>query len=323
MTTHKKMSWIPSAWDIFCVASVLGIWPRFCEPKILTTSYLKIPVKSLPSQLEGLKIAHISDLHFNENIQDCFLEKIKTKINQFQPDLIVITGDLFCYSECNDPDRFITFINSLKAPFGTFAVLGNHDYSPSITVNSQGAYDTTNDNAHFIKKGLKRIFSTTKLTGDFSPRLQEIKPCPLLVDLLRQTNCQLLLNETKCVPIKGSFLNISGTEEYSSSRLDIGKTFKDYNRKYPGLILTHNPDAVHVLKNSPGDLILSGHTHGGQINLPWIWKKLTLMEDQTLKAGLKEYENKKLYISRGVGSTFPFRLFAPPELVLLTLESSS
>jgi hypothetical protein len=71
----------------------------------------------------------------------------------------------------------------------------------------------------------------------------------------------------------------------------------------------------------PNSLVLCGHTHGGQVNLPWMWKKFTLMENIQYKQGLHALGNGRLaYISRGVGSVLTFRWFAPPEIVCITLR---
>lgn len=323
MSKHHNKSWIHTAWDLFCIASVIGIWPRYIEPYFLTTTSLKIPIPHLPKELVGLKIAHLSDLHFNKDIPDRFLTSIKNKVDAFQPDIIALTGDFFCYSTTNDPERMTAFLSSLRAPHGCYAVLGNHDYSACISTNDAGEYQVTSEQVNFLTGALKRLFSSQKLTGQFSPRISELTLNSDLADILNKSQILLLNNETKCLPINGSFLNISGTEEYTSGRLDIDKMYKTYNPAYPGIILAHNPDAANKLKQGPGNLILSGHTHGGQINLPWIWRKLTLLEDPSFKSGLLSVANKQLYISRGLGSTFPFRWFAPPELVLITLESSS
>ena len=68
---------------------------------------------------------------------------------------------------------------------------------------------------------------------------------------------------------------------------------------------------------------MCGHTHGGQVNLPWFWKKFTLMENPQLKRGLVRMLDKWIYINRGVGSIMQFRWFAKPEILLLTLEMQS
>src|ERR1700722_3315000 len=94
--------------------------------------------------------------------------------------------------------------------------------------------------------------------------------------------------------------------------------FKDYNPAYTGIVLAHNPDCGPELKNYPGDVILSGHTHGGQINLPWLWKRFTLMKNMQYKRGLWKIGNKFMYVNRGIGSVMKFRWFAIPEILLLT-----
>ena len=123
------------------------------------------------------------------------------------------------------------------------------------------------------------------------------------------------------MPIKGAFLNVCGLGEYILGRSLPEIAFRDYDSRYPGIILAHNPDATPHLKNYPGQVILCGHTHGSQINLPWFAKKFTLLENPQYNRGLfKISDNKWMYVNRGIGSLLPFRWFASPELTLLTLQ---
>ena len=74
-----------------------------------------------------------------------------------------------------------------------------------------------------------------------------------------------------------------------------------------------------MLTNYPGEIILCGHTHGGQVNLPWIVDKLTLMENPRFKRGLFKEKNKWMHVTTGLGGILPFRWFAMPEIVSITI----
>ena len=307
-------------WNAWCVCSVMGVWPRFIEPYLLDETRLFLKVPQLPAALKGVKVVQLSDLHLHPAVPEFFLRKVLKRVCSVQPDIIVFTGDFLCFSKLTEADRLKRFLCSLSAPFGCFAVLGNHDYEVPVSVNSKGEYDITDDSASWVSKSWFRLFSSVTLAKKTTERAKAIGMHPKLIKLLQQTPCQLLENQSKKVPIKGSYLNICGLGEYTLGKFIPSQAFASYDAQYPGIVLTHNPDTIPLLKDYPGDIILSGHTHGGQVNLPWIWKKLTLLENMQYKKGLFHHFNKWEYVSRGIGSVMPFRWFSRPEMVIITLE---
>jgi predicted MPP superfamily phosphohydrolase len=86
------------------------------------------------------------------------------------------------------------------------------------------------------------------------------------------------------------------------------------------VVLVHNPDGVKTLRGYPGDVVLSGHTHGGQVNLPWMWKRFAVLENPAVRRGLYYLEGKWIYVNRGIGSVMKFRWFAVPEILSITLR---
>lgn len=319
-----KKQWSDWVWDIWCICSGIGIWPRYIEPRLLEVTRLVLPIRDLPAELAGLKIIHFSDLHWSNQFSTTLQKKLIQKINAAKPDLIFFTGDFLCRSELEDPEGLIRTLGSLKAQIGSFAVLGNHDYASFVTVNAQGDYDvdapSTTSN---ISKGFKRLFHSVSLTKRVTAQAQQIGYHAALMDLLKQTPFQILNNATKLISCKGSWINICGLEEYSLGRFNPDVTFKGYDERYPGIVLSHNPDSLEILKRYPGDIILSGHTHGGQVNLPVMWNRFTRMENPCFKKGLKKIIKKWAYINRGISSVMRFRWFAAPELTLLTLQKGS
>jgi len=312
-------------WDLWCICSVVGIWPRFIEPKTLKTTHLKIPIANLPKSLDGLKILQFSDLHLNESTPNTFLSKLKRRIASLSPDIIVFTGDFLCYSQLRDKKRLSSFFASLpEAPYGNYAILGNHDYTHYVMVNDEGDYDACTKplTSSGIKKGFERLFTKIKLTQHITPDAQSTPPHEGLIELIHSTPFKLLHNETVVIPIRDTHLNICGLGEYMAGRLLPDDAYKGYDTKYPGIILAHNPDSVPRLKDYPGDLILCGHTHGGQVNLPLIGNKFVLLENMYLKKGLVRCDDRWVYVNRGVGGVLNFRWFSPPEITLITLAKA-
>jgi len=312
--THKL-------WDLWCLLSVIGIWPRFIEPNLICLTKLPIAIPNLPLTLNGLRVLQFSDLHLNDQISDAFLERLSDRIQKLAPDLILFTGDFICYSSLEEPMRLQNFLCTLSAPYGCYAILGNHDYDQYVSINENGEYDIIDDDSSTISKGLLRLFESTSIKKTVTPRALKIGLKQDLLSLLKKTPFKLLHNESTLVPIKDTFLNICGLGEHMLGRFLPQQAFENYKKEYPGIILAHNPDGIPHLKGYPGELVLCGHTHGAQINLPWISEKCTLLENKELKRGLFQIDHKSVYVNRGVGSTIPFRWFSPPELLLLTLHT--
>lgn len=261
-----------------------------------------------------------SDLHLNPSISNYFLKKLQKSIAEQSPEMLIFTGDMLCWSEFKDKERLFKFMKSLNAPYGCYAILGNHDYASTVSINNKGEYDIQKQNGSPILQGFQRLFSKIRLARRTTERAKAIGLNQELVSFLQTTPFTLLHNKHTLIRVKNSALNLVGLGEYTMGRCDPGTAFQGYDKKYPGIILAHNPDSFPLLKHCPGDVVLSGHTHGGQINLPWLWKKFTLLENMEFKQGLFHIAEKWLYVSRGVGSIMPFRLFTVPELVTIILE---
>ena len=319
---RKNKKWEEWLWDAWCVVSVVGIWPRFIEPNLLTLSKIPVTISKLPPSFDGFKILQLSDLHWDAKFSPLLLRQLHTKIKKLKPNLIVFTGDLICRSKMEDRASLKTFLSSLKSELGCYAVLGNHDYAHYITLNKEGDYDIDKPVAEAdINKGFRRLFSTLTLTKKATKEAQQVDFNQDVLKLFKETSIQLLNNETKQLTFNGAQINLCGLEDYMCKRFNPKMAFENYNVDLPGIILSHNPDSVYKLQNYPGDLILSGHTHGGEINLPFMWKKFCLMENPSLKSGLKWVGNKWIYINRGITSIMKFRWFALPELTLITLKT--
>lgn len=319
----KKKEWGDFLWDTWCLLSGIGIWPRFIEPHLLCTSQIFLPIEASSSCLKALKIAHFSDLHWSSDFSEARLEKLLKKIKKMQPDLICFTGDFLCYSKLEDENRLFSFLQRLEAPLGCFAILGNHDYDQPVHVNRQGIFDIkTPSYTSKIEQGVDRFLFPVLPIGETTEEVKQIQMHEGLMQLMKKTQWTVLHNQTVLIPYNKSYINICGLGDYALGQFKPEKAFNNYQASYPGIILSHNPDTIPLLENYPGNLILSGHTHGGQVNIPGIWQRLSELRYPEYKSGLKKIGSKFAYINRGIGHTMPFRWFAPPELTLLQyLES--
>lgn len=318
----KKQSLTDHLWNLWCISSVIGIWPRYIEPNLLLLNRLTLKLPKLPKELAGLRIAHLSDLHWNKTFSRPLLYQLKQQLKRVEPHIIAFTGDFLSRSILEDREGLLELLSSISAPLGVFAVLGNHDYDRFVTANPNGDYDIDEkERDSVLKKGFKRMFSSVSLTGKTSSRAQEAAPHPELMKLLQDTQIELLHNRSKHLNFKSTGLNIIGLGEHSIGKCIPEQAFAQIDPSFPGITLVHNPDAFPTLLQYPSQLFLSGHTHGGQVNLPFLWRKFTLMEHPHLKSGLHSANGKQIHISRGIGSIMHFRWFAPPHITLITLQA--
>jgi len=318
---NSSFTWDNLAWNLWCICSIIGIWPRFIEPNLLAKTHKTLPISNLPKELDGLKILHLSDLHLNENSSLSIIKKLLKHIRKVKPDIIVFTGDFLCNSKVSNKNQLVTILKAMSAPHGCYAIMGNHDYKEYVSVNDQGDYDLITSKTSPLRKGWKRIFrKSPKLTKKITASAEAVQLNSELLTLLNETPFKVLHNENVLVKINNASLNICGVGEYTLGKCLPEKAFKNYEKSSPGIVLTHNPDSIPILKNYPGDLILCGHTHGGQVNLPWLCEKFMLVENHQFKRGLLKLYDKWIYINRGLGSVMFFRWFSMPEMTVITLK---
>ncbi|MCC5831680.1 MAG: UDP-2,3-diacylglucosamine diphosphatase LpxG [Chlamydiales bacterium] len=305
--------------DFLSIASVLGIWPRFIEPKMVSLTETIWNLGPGQSHLDNLSIVHISDLHFHKDLSQKFLDKVVRRICRKRPDLILFTGDLLCYGRLEEASRLKRFLERLEAPLGCYCTLGNHDYSRYVTLNREGKYDLLPplNPIRGVLRGLAALILSSPTGKGVTDAVLSIPLHQELCALLSETPFQLLENATVTLPIG---LNITGLGDMALGRCRPDTAFAGYNREYPGMILSHNPDSFPLLLPYPGDWILSGHTHGEQIHFPWpkwlnrISQKLARLENRGYTRGLFTVGDKKMYVNRGLGCHKPFRFCSIPEI---------
>lgn len=267
---------------------IIGIYVHFIEPRLLKTTYKKIPIKKLPKSFENFRIAQISDLHFGPtNHSEAFLKECVKKINDLKPDMVAITGD-FIQWEQKDAKTVANILSSLQARDGIFAVLGNHDYG--ICHQNEEPTDPIN--------------------------YEEI------IEEFKAVRIKVLHNERITLERGEDFLEIVGLGDYWTLHFKPEKAFEGFQYKidhHAIILLSHNPDSIFELGDFPFDLMLSGHAHGGQVTLPLIGPINVPLKHKSLRKGLHQIDNKWLYTNRGLGFIFKMRLLSPPEITCIDL----
>jgi uncharacterized protein len=104
-----------------------------------------------------------------------------------------------------------------------------------------------------------------------------------------------------------------------SGEFDPDSAFQDAEPGKPTIVLCHNPDGKSAMRRVPWDLMLSGHTHGGQVCVPFVHPLWTPVRDKRYIAGLNQWEGRQLYITRGMGSPKHLRAGCRPEISILNL----
>ncbi len=236
-----------------------------------------IEIPNLPTALNGLKIAHLSDTHFTGLILPEYFHSIVDKTNEFNPDLIFMTGDVIDESICMD--WIDSIFSSLRSRHGRFYVLGNHDHM----VRNEREIRNRMAKAGMVSAGdgrwhdLQINGATVRVAGNEQPWFMD---------------SEFLPSESGPAALK--------------------------------LLLSHSPDQV-VWANVRGfDLMFAGHTHGGQVRLPFFGPIIAPSRYGTKYAsGTFRVGKTLMHVSRGLSGDEPIRLDCLPELGLFTLQSES
>jgi predicted MPP superfamily phosphohydrolase len=309
-------------WDGWCCISLVGIWPRFIEPRIISTSRLKLAIPSLHRDLHGFRIVQFSDLHFHEKMSRSFLKKVQRRVMSEKPDMILFTGDLIDHAKLVCREELKAFLSDFTAPYGCFAIMGNHDYAELVSVDStSGHYDVVKESSSLFQRIRKRFGREISPTGQMTPQAAAIGPNEELIQLFSETPFTLLENESHQIAVGEAKINLAGLGEYTLGRSDPTAAFGAWDYSHPGIAMVHNPDAVAKMGKGPAELILCGHTHGCQVNLPFFRKRFTLLENSCFrKSGLMYWQGQKMYINRGVGGRLNFRWRAVPEILTVIMH---
>ena len=257
-----------------------------------------IASKVLPESFNDLKIVQLSDLHLGSfNYGYDKLERVVTKINQLQPDYIMITGDLV-NNYAWELRGWHSIFNKLSAKKGKFAILGNHDYGDYSQWDSP---QSKQDNFDAIKQ--------------------------FYVDI----SFKLLLNESEIILKNTEQIAIIGIENWGKPPFkqygDLQKALESIKTIPFKILLSHDPThwTEEVIYKTNIALTLSGHTHGMQAafqykNLQWSTIKYKFKH----WAGLYKHNQQYLYVNRGLGWLgFPARIGMRPEITLIELKTNN
>jgi predicted MPP superfamily phosphohydrolase len=252
------------------------------EPDWLAVERVTVHVPDLPAALDGLAVAHLSDLHWGPYTGQRQVRAAVEAANALSADLVVLTGD-YVLSSASYAAPCARELAALWAPLGVFAIPGNHDYWTDI--------------------------------GEVTAQL-------------RAAGLTLLRNSAQRLEVGGSPLWLVGVDDVWEQHHDLDAALAAVPRGEPVLLLVHEPDFADQAARSPHRLLLqlSGHSHGGQVNLPLYGPPMLPWLGQKYPAGLRAVAGSALqvYTSRGVGVIAPpLRFNCRPEVARLTLARAT
>jgi len=264
---------------ILIIAAIL-LYSRFIATKGLVTKEYKITSSSIQDNFHGFKIVHISDVHYGRTTDKKDLNNMVKEVNLLKPDIVVLTGDLIDRDTKLDDalkGEISEALSSINANVGKYAISGNHDsnFSEWESIINDSGFKNLNDTYELI------------YNDGYTPIL--------LAGLSSNLNNQVDITE-----------RYNKILEYSNNE-NIKELYK--------ILLIHEPDYINNIDYSNFNLILAGHSHNGQVRLPFIGGII-------LPNGAKKYykehykiNNTDLYISSGIGTSgINFRLFNKPSI---------
>lgn len=261
----------------------------FSRHLVVKTTQICIP--SLPKDMDGMKICQISDLHVGSfGKAQRYVRRIVEKVLSLSPELILFTGDLVNFST-SEVEPFRETLSRLKAPMGVFSVRGNHDYL---------------------------------LHGHHSEaeRLADVEALLAFEESLGWTvlrNQNVLLRRGEAAFSVAGVDNVSSNPFFKDTGGNLARAVEGIPADVFTILLSHDPShwRREILPHTSIPLTLSGHTHGLPLKLagtnPSHWR---LRESW----GLYEQDGRYLYVSRGLGSAFAFRLGSFPSIDLIILK---
>lgn len=253
-------------------------------PNRLKIRYETINSTKITEELSGLSIAVFSDLHYNHFMNKERFSAIVDEINKQNCDVVVFLGDLFDHPSSNIPSEatqkeLIELLSQIKAPYGKFAVYGNHDLESGNT---------------------KNIVRTVLEQSDFEVLDNQMIP------IYRNSKSYIQLIGLDCKLLGNPLIEVAG---------------KNINPELFTLLLCHTPDVVNELGSYPVELMLSGHSHGGQVYIPILGALYKVPYATDYYRGKYKVHSTLLDVTNGTGTTrYDVRLLADPEVIVYQLQ---
>jgi len=268
-------------YSLFVLFGLL-VYGFYIEPYMINIKNIDIQSSKLAELLKGYKVVQISDLHISSYSR----REIKAIeiLNDIDPDIIFITGDAVSWGEDFNPVS--QFFDNMKAKIGIYGVLGNADYSNP--------------------EGMCILCHAPK-----SKTLRKNSP----IKFLRNDAYVINFNNSD-----NSKLAIIGIDDYVTGKDHLELALDQISNEIPKILLSHSPDIFEEAVENRMDLVLAGHTHGGQIYLfSFIKSMLAWFKGikRPYSKGIYRKGETVMYVNSGIGTSIvPVRLGVPPEITI-------
>ena len=267
--------------------AIFSAYSTWYEPYAPVVRRYDVPIKGLPRALDGYTIAHISDTHYGPFVSIDQIRHAIKMANDLAPDFTVLTGD-YVHRTRKAIDLGVGIFSEVRAKHGVAAVLGNHDHWE----------DAVACRKVFEQIGLPAI-DGSRLFLNATGRVDSARP--------------------------GEGICLAGIGDLWEDVVNIGQTLRGVDPEVPRILLSHNPDVAEDRSHQERiDLMLSGHTHGGQISVPYRGTIIVPSAfGQRYAGGWCEGPTHPVIVSRGVGlAVMPYRFRVRPEIVHITLHET-
>lgn len=282
-------------------------YAQFESTENLLTTQLPITSLRVPPEFHNYRIGFISDLHYGESFSTGLLNRLLAELKGQSPDLIALGGD-YIWIPFSARSRSVRVVRNpafADLPYKTL---------PSAIVSEL---------ASALIDSLTPPDGMVAILGNHDNH-HNGTTCSRI---LEHHSIRSLINRIHSVKRGSAQLRFLGLDDYQTGLPRMPQ--RNYSPASFDILLCHNPDYIIQWLNSyqdlPADLSLCGHTHGGQIRLPFIEKPLLCnVEDRRFVQGLLQIEDKFSYTSRGIGVVeLPLRVACPPEVCIITLRNPS
>lgn len=260
----------------------LALYAGEGERHWLEAQQVEIRLQNLPEALRGFRIAHLADFHYGEYSEPTFIRAMVERVNNLRPDLVTLAGD---FISCGPMVKRI----SADYAYHCARLLAHLDSPQKFAV--MGNHDV--------------LVSREDVTG-----------------ALVSEGIPVLHNNAVPIEKDGARLWLAGVADVLCDRPDLEAALPRGRNaaSEPLILMAHEPDYADRVVGSGVDLMLSGHTHGGQVRIPFMPLMNLPPLGKKYVAGRFALGDLQLYVSRGIGTVgVPFRFRCPPEIALITL----
>lgn len=251
----------------------------------------QVPISS-KKVLGRTLIGHLSDFHSGPITAPKHIDKVFNTLRPFELDYLFLTGDFIQISNTGFRYKFKAGLKSK---------------------------DRISDYCRVISKQVETLPQKTRVIGCLGNH-DHLDGAKEIIEALGP-RCEILVNETL---VLNDYLSVSAVDDLQRGEADL-KVLETHPEKFQ-ILLSHNPDIVlhkHADKINEYDLMLSGHTHGGQIKLPYFPPPITRTKQREHIKGASNFNNTNVYVTNGVGfGGIPLRVCCPPEAVVFTLSGT-